>query len=165
MLDAVQHIKARLCRPGVVANPRDGTGHRCGCALPCRPRCDAARRQHDTARDGASTFNRFFACATDVFLRESCICSRSDQQLKTMSDDAMRNTMTVEWGGQTGLHAQLQQLDKLEFLRLAFGIFPCCCEASSVPLWQAPLAAPGNAGDGPCTASRQLPVRFAQLEP
>ncbi len=29
----MQHIKPRLCRPGVVANPRDATGHRCGLRL------------------------------------------------------------------------------------------------------------------------------------
>ena len=30
---SMQHIKPRLCRPGVVANPRDATGHRCGLRL------------------------------------------------------------------------------------------------------------------------------------
>lgn len=57
-----------------------------------------------------------------VFLRESR--TRSDQQLKTMSDDDMRNTMIVEMGGQTGLDAQLQGLNNLDLVRMAFGIFP-----------------------------------------
>ncbi|MDH4250049.1 MAG: hypothetical protein OEV27_02580 [Nitrospira sp.] len=57
-----------------------------------------------------------------VFLRESRI--RSDKQLKTMSDDDMRNTMIVEVGRQTGLDAQLQGLNNLELVHMAFGIFP-----------------------------------------
>ena len=57
-----------------------------------------------------------------VFLRESGI--RSDQQLKTMSDDDMRNTMIVEMGGQTGLDTQLQGLNNLDLVRMAFGSFP-----------------------------------------
>jgi len=57
-----------------------------------------------------------------VFLRTEGI--RTDAQLKTMSDDDMRNTMIVEMGRQTGLDAQLQGLDNLALVRMAFGLFP-----------------------------------------
>ena len=56
-----------------------------------------------------------------VFLRSTG--SRTDAQLRTMSDDDMRNTMIVEMGRQTGLDAQLQGITNLDLVRMAFGLF------------------------------------------
>jgi hypothetical protein len=54
-----------------------------------------------------------------VYLRETG--SRTDQQIKTMSADDMRNTVIVEVGAQTGRGRDLQALSNMELIQLVLG--------------------------------------------
>ena len=47
--------------------------------------------------------------------------SRTDQQIKTMSADDMRNTVIVEVGAQTGRGSELQALSNMDLLQLVLG--------------------------------------------
>jgi hypothetical protein len=49
---------------------------------------------------------------------------RTDAQIKTMSDDDLRNIFIVEVNAQTGLGTQLQSLTNLQLVGLALGIYP-----------------------------------------
>jgi hypothetical protein len=62
------------------------------------------------------------AGAVLVLMREAGI--RTDAQLKAMSDDDQRNVLIVEIGAQTGLDRQLQSLNNMDLVRMAFGIYP-----------------------------------------
>lgn len=55
-----------------------------------------------------------------VFLREAGI--RTDEQLKTMSDDDQRNTLIVEIDAQTRLGSRLQSLTNMELVLGALGV-------------------------------------------
>jgi hypothetical protein len=58
--------------------------------------------------------------AVYVFLRTARI--RTEQQLKTISDDDQRNILIVEIGGQTGLGSKLQALRNMDLVRLGLGV-------------------------------------------
>ncbi len=60
--------------------------------------------------------------AVYVFLREARI--RTEQQLKTISDDDQRNILIVEIGSQTGLGRKLQGLRNMDLVRLGLGDDP-----------------------------------------
>ena len=51
-----------------------------------------------------------------VYLRETG--SRTDEQIKTMSDDDMRNIVIVEVGAQTGRGRDLQSLNNIDLVKL-----------------------------------------------
>jgi hypothetical protein len=55
VLHAIHDIKPRLCTRGVVANPRDATGHRCGLRLAtsANPSVFSGRSQHATPHQAA----------------------------------------------------------------------------------------------------------------
>ena len=62
------------------------------------------------------------AGAVYVFLREARI--RTEQQLKSVSDDDQRNILIVEIGAQTGLGSRLQGLRNMDIVRLGLGVDP-----------------------------------------
>jgi hypothetical protein len=62
------------------------------------------------------------AGAVCVFLRNARI--RTEQQLKTISDDDQRNILIVEIGAQTGLGSELQGLSNMDLVRLGLGVDP-----------------------------------------
>jgi tRNA A37 N6-isopentenylltransferase MiaA len=57
-----------------------------------------------------------------VFLREAN--RRTDQQIKTMTDDDMRNTTIVEMAAQSGFGRELQGLSNMDLALMALGRFP-----------------------------------------
>jgi hypothetical protein len=59
------------------------------------------------------------AAAVYIFLRDARI--RTEQQLKTISDDDQRNILIVELGAQTGLGSDLQGFNNIELVLLGLG--------------------------------------------
>ncbi|HZS56061.1 MAG TPA: hypothetical protein VFA65_16785 [Bryobacteraceae bacterium] len=62
------------------------------------------------------------AGAAVVFLSKGAI--RTDDQLKTMSDDDQRNTLIVEVAAQTGLGSKLQALSTMDIVLTGLGVVP-----------------------------------------
>lgn len=62
------------------------------------------------------------AGVTVVFLSGGGI--RTDQQLRTISDDDQRNILIVEIGGQTNLGSKLQSLSSMDLVLTALGVSP-----------------------------------------